>query len=127
MRASFFAVEGSAPTRLLAPAPNSSVGRSDMASTRFDETTPLGRTIFELLDHEEVGRCSDIVTSPPAGWFASSPLPKWRSFISAPVVWRGQLLGMLTVDSLVVDDFTDPEDPPLATTLAGLLAIALQA
>ncbi len=126
VRASFFAVERSAPTRLLVPVPNSSVGRSDMASTRFDETTPLGRTVFELLDRREVGRCSNIATSPPVGWAASSPLPKWRSFVSAPVVWKGQLLGMLTVDSLAVDDFTDAEDPPLATTLAGLLAIALR-
>lgn len=127
VRASLFMVEGSAPTRRLVPGPSSSWGRSDMAGTRFEESSALGRTVFELLDRDEVGRCSDIATSPPTGWVASSPLPKWRSFISAPVVWQGQLLGMLTVDSLVVDDFADPEDPPLVTTLAGLLAIALKA
>ncbi len=116
IRASWFALEGVAPTRrLVPPATAASVGRQDMAHTMFDETTPDGRRVFEALD------AGKLIHDPDCGGTA------YKSYVSAPVIYAGQLLGMLSVDSPVVDDFDEVEDFGLAITLSHLLATALKA
>ncbi|SHG74096.1 GAF domain-containing protein [Geodermatophilus nigrescens] len=96
-----------------------------MASMIFDEQTTLGATVLTALDKRDVVYCRDISEEPPAGWVERPT--KWRSFLSAPVIYEEQLLGMLTVDSPVADDFDLDRDAGMVFTLAHLLATALKA
>ncbi|MGZ4532078.1 MAG: GAF domain-containing protein [Mycobacteriaceae bacterium] len=124
IRAICYETAGSAPHRTLSPI--HSLGRSDEATRVFDESTELGADVFVYLDAHRVRFCPSIDDDPSPG-YETPDAPMWKSFVSAPIVAKGAVVGMLTVDSRCERDFNEEEDPYLLKTIANLLAVTWKA
>lgn len=129
VRATFFTKSGPPGRRRLDSRGNSQ-GRADRTDTIFDETTPRGRRIFDELDKNQIVHVNDILLDPPAEYPRRTRPPIWRSFLSIPVrTSRGQVLGMLTVDSPRAGEFKAEYESEGTTAIlvADLFAVVLSA
>ncbi len=98
-------------------------GRADEPETVFEEGTPAGDSVFEMIRTNEDAHALDVHVDPPPGWFGSED-HGYLSFCAVPVVAGQVPYGMLTVDAMNAGGITEA-DVPFVRLLAGLLADAL--
>lgn len=116
-RATFFRKDR---TRLV---PVLTVGRADSPVTVFErDDSARGDQAHELVARHEILHVRDM-DAPPAG-LDVNPGARYRSFVSAAVYAGPVDYGLLSVDSLDVESFSDGDDE-LVRTLALLLAVGL--
>jgi GAF domain-containing protein len=120
VRACWFRIEDGRPRRLV---PAQYAGRADAPETVFEEGTPEGDSVFDMILHNQQLHSSDVGRHPPDGWHGSAD-HGYRSFVAVPVVAGQTPYGMLTVDALNVGGVSR-SDVPFVRLLAGLLADAL--
>jgi GAF domain-containing protein len=120
VRACWFRLVEDSPRRLV---PDKDAGRADQPERVFEEGTPEGDPVFDMIRNNEHVVCADVDAEPPPGWHASKP-HGYRSFVAVPVVAGQTAYGMLTVDAVDVGGVTE-DDVQLVRLLAGLLATAL--
>jgi transcriptional regulator with GAF, ATPase, and Fis domain len=120
VRACWFRMVEGKPRQLV---PADYVGRADAPDTIFEEGTPEGDSVFQMIRHNEHIQSSDVDRDPPKGWHGSSE-HGYRSFVAVPVVAGQTPYGMLTVDAMNVGGVSRSE-VPFVRLLAGLLADAI--
>jgi hypothetical protein len=98
-------------------------GRVDDPLEPITEGTVEGDLVFSMIRHNQHLYCSDLATSPPAGWSVTAP-QTYKSFAAVPVAAGQNAFGMLMVDALEPDGLRRT-DVPLIRLLGGLLAVAL--
>lgn len=120
VRACWFRLEEGAPRRLV---PDKDAGRADQPERVFEEGTPEGDPVFEMIRNNEYVVRTDVEAEPPPGR-RTSERHEYRSFVAVPVVAGHTAYGMLTVDAVDVAGVSE-DDVQLVRLLAGLLASAL--
>jgi PAS domain S-box-containing protein len=86
----------------------------------------LHQRLFEMLGHHQVAYVRDLREMPQ-----SSPLVRTlceeglRSILVGPITFQGELIGMLTLSSQMVDDF-EQDHRPIVQELADTAGIAIQ-
>jgi GAF domain-containing protein len=120
VRACWFRLVENEPRRLV---PDKDAGRADQPERVFEEGTPEGDPVFEMIRNNEYVVRADADAEPPPGW-RTSETHGYRSFVAVPVVAGQTAYGMLTVDAVDAGGVTE-DDVQLVRLLAGLLAAAL--
>ena len=98
-------------------------GRTDEFTAEFDETSSRDHNVWKLIDYsDDAELVLKIPGDVPAGFDVDIPRV-YKSYISVPVRAGGIAFGMLTINSLESNGFTD-QDKASMKVLARLLAAA---
>lgn len=122
-RSAYFKVEDlHAPQRRMGIKDSTSRNRTDQFTTEFVEGSGIDENVWPLIDSGDAQLVNDVATEAPAEFDTSRPRA-YKSYISIPVRAGAVAFGMLTINSIEQDGFTD-EDLAALNVLARLLGAA---
>ena len=105
---------------VFAPHEALSSGRGDPPVSRFRPDSTEGQEVWRAAGADEPRFCRDLDTDPPPG-LVSRPMRRYKTFITVPITYRDEPVGLLTVNALKAGEL-DERDTFTMQTIAALAA-----